>query len=446
MLKLTIHRLFFYTILFLLLAGQGCGEGNYPAPVNLTVDYLENPLGVENITPRFSWQHETGNPGFQQTAFQIIAASSYERLQEGDADVWDSGKIMSSQSVHIPFEGAPLSSGQQYFWKVRTWDQDDVAGGFSRTGLWEMGLLEESDWQSRWIAAVESPGSVPPLLPAPYFRKEFSSPGNIASARLYVSGLGYYEAFINGQKVGDHVLDPMKTHYDRRVKYVTYDVGEYVTGGQNALGVVLGTGWYNQHTREAWDFDQAPWRDSPKMLCQLVITGTDGKKTIVASDGTWRRSTGPIVFDGVHNGETYDARLEMAGWNEPGFDDTQWEPVVVRDGPGGRMSSQLMPPIRVIDTILPVDSWRVNDTVMMFDLGQNITGWARIRVSGPEGSMIKLRYGERINEDGTLDIEELSRFIWTGDTQTDRYILRGSGTETWHPVFTYHGYQCPAHA
>jgi alpha-L-rhamnosidase len=440
-LKHSIHQLSFYSVLFLLLASQGCGEGNYPAPVNLTVDHLENPLGLENLNPSFSWQHDERQPDFRQTAWQIMVASSYERLQKGDADIWDSGKIMSSRSVHIPFEGVPLSSGQQYFWKVRTWDQDDVAGSFSRTGHWAMGLLEESDWQARWISAVESSDSVPPLLPAPYFRKEFSSTGNIVSARLYISGLGYYEAFINGQKVGDHVLDPMKTHYDRRVKYVTYDVDEFINGGQNALGVVLGTGWYNQHIREAWDFDQAPWRDSPKMLCQLVITGTDGKKTIVASDGTWRQSTGPILFDGVHNGETYDARLEIAGWNEPGFDDTQWQPVVLREGPGGRMSSQLMPPIRVIDSISPVDSWKINDSVVIYDLGQNITGWARIRVSGPAGSMVTLRYGERIYEDGTLDIKELSRFIWTGDTQTDRYILRGSGTETWHPVFTYHGFQ-----
>ncbi len=430
-----------YFFMFLLLAGQGCGEGNSSAPVNLTVDHMENPLGLDNLAPRLSWQHDDRRPEFRQTAWQVMVASSDERLAGGDADIWDSGKIMSSQSVHIPFQGTSLTSGQRYFWKVRTWDQDDVAGDFSRINWWEMGLIEESDWHARWIIAVESDGDVPPLLPAPYFRKEFSLPANIESARLYISGLGYYEAFINGQKVGDHVLDPVKTHYDRRVKYVTYDVDEYISGGQNALGVVLGTGWYNQHIREAWDFDQAPWRDSPKLICQLVISGGDGKNTIITSDKTWRQSTGPIVFDGVHNGETYDARLEMAGWNEPGFDDTRWDPAIVTEGPGGRLSSQLMPPVRVIDSISPVDSWMINDTVMMFDLGQNITGWARIRVTGPAGSMIMLRYGERIYEDGTLDLQELSRFIWTGDTQTDCYILKGSGTENWHPVLTYHGFQ-----
>ena len=433
-------RLPVFFLLVLLLAGQGCGADS-TAPVKLTIDHLENPLGLDNGTPRFSWQHDNRGSEFRQTAWQVMVASSLERLQEGDADIWDSGKIISSQSVHVPFEGEPLLSAQQYFWKVRTWDENDAAGDFSRINHWEMGLLDESDWHARWITAVESAGDVPPLLPAPYFRKEFSLPSGIKSARLYVSGLGYYEAFINGRKVGDHVLDPVKTRYDRRVKYVTYDVNEYLMEGPNALGVVLGTGWYNQHTREAWDFDQAPWRDSPKMLCQLVITGTDGEKTIVTSDETWRQSTGPIVFDGVHNGETYDARLEIDGWNEPGFDDTRWEPALVTEGPGGKLSAQLMPPIRVIDSIPPVDSWRINDSVMMFDLGQNITGWARIRVTGAEGSMVTLRYGERIYEDGTLDIEELSRFIWTGDTQTDRYILKGSGTETWHPVFTYHGFQ-----
>ena len=437
--KLKLHSPVYFFML-LLLVGLGCGEGNYSAPVNLIVDHLENPLGLDNKYPRFSWQHDY-RPDFRQTAWQIMVASSYGRLQEGDADIWDSGRINSSQSVHIPFQGTSLLSGKQYFWKVRTWDQDDVTAGFSQISRWEMGLLEENDWQARWITAVESYDSVPPLLPAPYFRKEFSLPANIESARLYVSGLGYYEAFINGKKVGDHVLDPVKTHYDRRVKYVTYDVDEYIRDGRNALGVLLGTGWYNQHTREAWDFDQAPWRDSPKLLCQLVITGIDGTKSIITSDGTWKQSAGPIVFDGVHNGETYDARLEIAGWNEPGFDDASWFPAIVTDGPGGKLSSQVMPPIRVIDSISPVDSWRINDTVMMFDLGQNITGWARIKVAGPIGSMVTLRYGERIYEDGTLDLEELSRFIWTGDTQTDRYILKGSGTEAWHPVLTYHGFQ-----
>ncbi|MGF1583675.1 MAG: family 78 glycoside hydrolase catalytic domain, partial [Bacteroidales bacterium] len=441
MVKLTIYRLLLYSFLFLLLAGQGCEEGNSSVPVNLSVDHLENPIGLDNMHPRFSWQHAYQGADFRQTAWQVIVASTHEKLQEDEADIWDSGKIISSQSLYIPFQGASLLSGQQYFWKVRTWDQDDVTAGFSQISHWEMGLPEENDWQARWITAVESYDSVPPLLPAPYFRKEFSLPPNIESARLYVSGLGYYEAFINGKRVGDHVLDPVKTHYDRRVKYVTYYVDEYITGGPNALGVVLGTGWYNQHIREAWNFDKAPWRGSPKLLCQLVVTGIDGTKTIITSDGTWKMSTGPIVFDGVHNGETYDARLEIAGWNEPGFDDSHWSPAIVTDGPGGILSSQLMPPIRVIDSISPVDSWRVNDSVVMFDLGQNITGWARIRVTGPEGSIITLRYGERIYDDGTLDLEELSRFIWTGDTQTDRYILKGNGTESWHPVLTYHGFQ-----
>lgn len=412
-----------------------------PVAVNLTVDYLENPAGTDNLSPRFSWQTAPDFAEFQQSAYQILVASSPEKLLKGDADCWDSGKVGSSQSLHIPYAGKTLESAKRYFWKVRTWDQQGNPGDFSGVNHWDMGLLMKDDWKATWISAVEETDSVPVLLPAPYFRKEFQLPAKIASARLYISGLGYYEAFINGRKVGDHVLDPVMTRYDKRVKYVTYDVSDYLREGANAIGVVLGNGWYNQHTREAWDFDKAPWRNSPALLCQLVVSGKDGRQVFIASDGTWKFSSGPIVFDGIHNGETYDARLENDGWNLAGFDDLTWNSAVEVQGPAGNLSAQLMPPVRINDTIAPAKTWQVNDSVTMTDLGQNITGWASIRVKGPRGSMVTLRYGERIFDDGTLDQKELSRFIRTGDTQTGRYILKGDGIEQWHPVFTYHGFQ-----
>ncbi len=425
--------------IFILLTGMSCSRA--PVAVSLTVDYLENPLGLDNLTPRFSWQHASGKPGFQQTAYQILVASSMQKLSKDDADYWDSGKIGSDLSVHIPYKGKSLSSSGKYYWKVRLWDQNGHPGIYSEINWWEMGLLNKSDWKAGWIAAIDNKEAVPPLLPAPYFRKEFELPGKIASARLYISGLGYYEAFLNGKKVGDHILDPVKTRYDKQVKYVTYDVGEYLKEGNNAIGVVLGNGWYNQHTREAWDFDKAPWRNSPALICQLVVTDENGSTMIVKSDENWKFSTGPIVFDGVHNGETYDARLELGSWNHTGFDDSAWNQAVMVEGPKGVLSSQMMPPARIIQTLRPGNTWQINDTVTMVDLGQNITGWAAIKVQGPKGSQVTLRFGERIFDNGTLDQRELSRFILTGDTQTGRYILKGEGIEQWHPVFTYHGFQ-----
>jgi alpha-L-rhamnosidase len=408
---------------------------------DLKIDHLNEPLALENPSPRFSWKIKTDKREFRQTAYQILVATDEKLLSPEKADCWNSGKVKTGQTIHIPYQGRSLESGKSFFWKVRVWNENDRPGKFSRVNRWEMGLLNAGDWKASWISDIEPSDSVPPLLPAPYFRKEFSTAGNISSARLYISGLGYYEAFINGKKVGDHVLDPVKTHYDRRVKYITYDVTDYLKKGNNAIGVVLGNGWYNQHTREAWNFDKAPWRGSPKVIAQLVLKDKNGKEILVGSDETWKFSTGPIVFDGIHNGETYDARLELGNWSQAGYDDSGWQKALKVEGPGGKFSAQLMPPIRITGSVNPAKTWKLNDTVSMVDLGQNITGWARIKVRGPAGSRVKLRYGERIFDDGLLDQVELQRFIWTGDTQTGRYILSGEGIEEWHAVFAYHGFQ-----
>ncbi len=247
---------------------------------------------------------------------------------------------------------------------------------------------------------------------------------------------------LNGQKVGDHELDPALTRYDKRIKYLVHDVTDLLNTGDNAIGIVLGNGWYNQHTREAWDFDQAPWRASPAVMAQLEIVDQQGREHLVKTDATWKvTQSGPIIFDGVHNGETYDARKELGNWSEVAYKDESWQAAIPIEGPQGKLSAQVMPPIRVTGKLEPKTSWEVNDSTLMLDFGQNLTGWANIRVAGPAGSRVKMRYGERIYPDSTLDVEELSRFIWKGDTQTDRYYMKGEGEESWHPIFTYQGFQ-----
>jgi alpha-L-rhamnosidase len=417
-----------------------CGDKNSTHIVNLKTNYDTKPIGIDT-RPYLSWQISSSSEGVFQSAHQILAASSPEKLNEKDADLWNSGKIISTRTTAIAYEGKDLSSRERVYWKIRSWDQNEQDLGFSETSFWEMGLLDADDWEATWISAVEETDSVPHVLPSPYFRKEFIVTESIKSARLYISGLGYYETFINGQKVGDHVLDPMLTRYDRRVRYVTFDVTDMVKKGGNAVGVVLGNGWYNQHTRTAWDFDRAPWRESPTFIYQLEIMDGKGMRQVIKSDESWKYATGPIAFNGIHNGETYDARKELGDWTNEKYNDNEWMPIVNVNGPAGYLSSQSMPPIRVISTLKPDNSWQLNDSVTMIDMGQNITGWGKIKVRGPEGSMVKLTYGERIFEDGSLDLKELSRFIWTGDTQTDRYILKGSGVEIWHPIFVYHGFQ-----
>jgi alpha-L-rhamnosidase len=414
------------------------------SPTALRTDYAANPLGIDAAQPSLSWRLQPtadSARGLRQTAYQLLVATHPDRLTPEDADVWNTGKVVSDRSVHVRYDGRPVRSRMRYYWTVRVWDEAGRVSSYSDPAWWEMGLLDPGDWNAQWIAAVPPTDSMPPPRPAPMFRKGFELQGAIESARLYISGLGYYEAYLNGQKIGDHVLDPMLTHYDRRVKYVTYDVTERVRTGGNALGVMLGNGWYNQHTRSAWDFDQAPWRAAPTALAQLEITYADGSRERITTGDDWAMSTGPIVFDGIRNGEHYDARNEQTGWTSAGFDDTGWKSPVIVDGPAGPLTAQAMPPIRVIDSRPPQQVREPEPDVFVYDFGQNLTGWTRLQVSGPRGAEITIRYGERLYDDGTLDQEELSRFIWTGETQTDRYILKGEGLESWHPRFVYHGFR-----
>lgn len=438
LLKATRLFVFVLSVHFLF---ASCGQTTDHQVDNLKTDRLSNPIGLESA-PSLSWQILSSTENHKQSAFQILVASSPGKLEEDQADLWNSGKVISGNSVKTPYGGKELTSGQRAYWKLRIWNQDDHATAYSQPAFWEMGLLNPSDWKGEWISAVEESDSLPPALPSPYFRKEFSIPGEIISARLYISGIGYYEAYINGEKVGDHVLDPVLTRYDKSVKYVTYDVSEEIRNGQNAIGVVLGNGWYNQHTKTVWDFETAPWRASPSLICQLEIIDKNGQSHLIKSDESWSvSSNGPIIFNSIYNGETYDARQELGPWNEAGYQESDWKSAIAVSGPGGKLSSQVMPPIRVTGQIEAENKWTLNDSTFMIDLGQNITGWANIKVKGPAGSMVKLRYGERIHEDGSLDQKELSRFIRSGDTQTDRYILKGDGQENWHPKFVYHGFQ-----
>ncbi|SHN10188.1 alpha-L-rhamnosidase [Cyclobacterium lianum] len=405
----------------------------------LTTNHLENPMGLEE-DPFFSWKIAVES-GFRQSAYRILVGSNPEKLERGRSDLWDSGKVFSTRSRGLAYRGKEPQAGQRLYWKVMVWDEQDQVSE-SDVSWFEMGLMEESNWVAPWISYLEEVREEPPLTPAPFFRKSFQISEDIQSARLYISGLGYHEAWINGEKVGDHVLDPAMTRYDKRVKYVIHDVSQLLQKGGNVIGVVLGNGWYNQHTREAWDFDQAPWRASPALRVQLRVVNKEGQEHWIYCGTDWKFSMdGPIIFDGVHNGESYDARKEMRGWAATGFADHSWNDAIEISGPEGKMSAQLMPPIRRIQSLKANNQWEVNDSTTVVDFGQNLTGWANIRVKGPAGSRVKMRYGERIYADSTLDVEELSRFIWTGDTQTDRYYLKGGGEESWHPIFTYQGFQ-----
>jgi len=407
----------------------------------LRCEYLENPLGIDIAQPRLSWILNSSERGQKQTAYQILAASSADILKKDQGDLWDSGKVASDQTTFVVYGGQPLASRQACFWKVRSWDKDGKPSAWSQPARWEMGLLKTSDWQAQWIARTTNIDE----LPAPMFRRELSLDGKIKRARVYICGLGYYELHINGQIVGDQLLDPGYTRYDRRDLYVTYDVTSLLKRGPNAIGVILGNGWFNVQTKAVWNFHEAPWREAPKLLLSLVVDYADGRTTILGSDGSWKTATGPIEFDSIYGGEIYDARREMPGWDKAGFNDSAWQAAQVVVAPQGRLVAQMMPPIRPTQIIKPVKLTEPKPGVFVFDMGQNFAGYTELTVRGPAGTKITLRHGERLFPDGSLDTRDIEQHVKRmgkdQQFQTGSYTLKGGGTEKWHARFTYYGFQ-----
>ncbi len=422
--------------------GLGAGmatAGPTSTLANLRCEYLVNPTGLDVLRPRLSWAMESPVRGQKQTAYRILVAATLEDLAKDKGDLWDSGKVASDDSVQIAYAGKPLVSGVEAYWKVRVWDRDDHESAWSEPAMWTMGLLKPEDWKGKWIGspAAKSKGEEP----APLFRKAFRVEKPVRRATMYICGLGYYELHLNGKKVGDHVLDPAFTRYDRRALYVTYDVTEQVTRGANALGVILGNGWFNYSVDAAWYFDEAAWRARPKLIAQLVIDLADGTSQTVVSDATWKTAPSPIVSNALLNGETYDARLEVPRWDAAGFEDKAWTDAKVVEAPQGILSAQMTQPIRVTQTLKPVKLSQPKPGVYVFDFGQNIAGVAQLNVHGPAGTTVTLMSGESLNPDGTVNQKEIKAHTYDGEFQVDRYILKGAGSESWQPRFVYSGFR-----
>jgi len=569
-------------------------EGLLP-PTDLRCEYRKNPLGIDALKPRLSWRLEAADPkarGQRQRAYQILTASSEERLRRDQGDFWDTGRVESDKSIQVPYGGKPLASGTPIWWKVRVWDSAGKPSAWSEPAFWSMGLLKRADWKGAWIGLdggegkpeelkkahwvwssqggpgtryfrrtieipqdnpvsdalvyLVSPGSstlyingqpvgsakgienpistditqalhsgpnvfavsvrasgdapssligaiqielargeptvihtdqewrVAPaeahdwskpefndsawgavkvlgeygmapwgevgwaertVLPARMLRKDFNVAGGVKRATLYISGLGLSEAYLNGSKVGDDVLVPALSDYDRRVYYLTYDVTPRLATGANALGVILANGRYLAPRHRVPTFTRT--FGYPKLLLQLEIQYSDGKTERVVSDSSWKLTTdGPIRANNEYDGEIYDARREMEGWSRPGFDDGGWEKAQAVKGPAGVLSSQMIEPIRVTETLNPTAMNQVSPGVYIFDMGQNMVGWCRLTASGPKGTQVSLRHAERLRPDGTLYLDNLR-----SAQVTDVYTLKGEGTEVYEPRFTYHGFR-----
>lgn len=397
------------------------------APINLLCEYTVDPLGIDITHPRFSWILNHSERGQSQSAYQVLVAINREHLEADNADMWDSRKVESDKSVNVVYEGKGLESGRTYYWKVRIWDKDGKVSPWSKTATFEMGLLKPDDWKGKWIKGGN-------LL-----RKEFTVGKDIERARAYICGLGYYELRINGEKVGDHVLDPGWTDYDKRSLYVTYDVTNQLKGGENAVGVMLGNGRYSppDETANRNPLPLKKYGDSPVLIVQLHLDFTDGSSVRIVTDETWKTAQGPIVSDDLYDGETYDARLERVGWDVPHFDDSDWNAATLVQAPGGKLVSQAsFPPIKVVKTMQPVEITNPKPNMYIYDFGQNFTGWVRLRVRGPRGSQVQLRYAELLNENRVINT-----IPNRGAKAADTYILKGEGEELYEPRFTYHGFR-----
>ncbi len=418
---------------------------NEALPVNLRCEYTVNPVGLDEPAPRLSWNTHCKRRGWRQTAYQALVASSPSALASDKGDVWDSGKVASSESIHIAYDGEPLLARQERWWKVRVWDEKDTPSAWSEAASWEMGLMSEEDWaESAWIGR-EAPATAEGE-PAPYLRKEFHCSPGIRRARVYVCGLAYAEVHLNGEKVGGDIeREPGYTDFGKRTLYVTYDVTSKLNAGDNAIGAILGTGWYDVHDEAVWDFHKAPWRGRPRMRLVLAVDYADGSTEYVISDVSWKVSIGPIRRDGIYSGEIYDARVEMPGWDLSGFDDSRWAPVSLMSAPTGRMTARVCPPVAITHTITPIAIREPKPGVYVADLGRNISGHLRIRVNAPAGTSVTIRYGEKTSPDGSLDRSNIDTLMVKTEPpqlfQQDMYICKGGGEEVWEQRFSYSGFQ-----
>ncbi|HCE42580.1 MAG TPA: hypothetical protein DET40_03430 [Lentisphaeria bacterium] len=449
-------------------------------PGHLLCEYLENPLGIGTAVPRLSWELKPLVRGARQGAWRIVAASTLETMLSGKYDLWDSGKVESDQNIHVEYAGKALASGQIVWWRVMAWDAEGIATGWSSPASFEIGLLSDKDWHGEWIAAPEnisSPllrrefklgniipvGQVRPSMPDAGVKMEGracrvrnlenSCDGKtINRARIYVSGLGYSELYVNGMKSGDRVLDPAWTDYDKRemkemlypygdrgvkrVCYATHDVTSLLAPGCNAIGVMLGNGMHNQRSRLA---EGKMWYGRARMLLEMRVGYTDGTQEIITSDSDWMCCEGPILFNNVFVGEIYDARFEKEGWSLPKYDDSSWGNVEIASRPTGKLVAQTCPPDRVVETLPPTRMWTSRENKTIFDFGKVFSGWVRICApGGSAGDEIEMRFSEELHKDGELDFNSAG-----GEKQIQRdiFILSGKGDETYEPRFVWHAFR-----
>ena len=401
---------------------------------DLRCEYKHNPVGIDVPEPRLSWRLSSERRNTMQGAYQVQAVLTEEHLQEGRTLLWDSGKCMTDQSLHVKYQGPALESRQRCFWRVRIWDGNDADCGWSAAAFWEMGLLDRRDWTAAMIRPdlAEDPQR---SEPCPLLRREFTLKAGIRTARLYITAHGLYEAWINGRRMGEELFTPGWTSYHKSLQYQTYDITDHIHAGANAIGVILGDGWYRGYI--SYIYERNVYGDKLALFAQLEITYRDGSAERIVSDDAWKSATGPLRAADLFNGEYYDARMEQSGWQTPGFPDSAWGTVNPVGFDPGILVAPRGVPVKRIEELRPLAILRTPAGETVIDFGQNMVGWIRMQAQGPRGTTITLQHGEVLDRAGNFYAKNLRQA-----KAMDTFILKGDAApEVYEPRFTFHGFR-----
>jgi alpha-L-rhamnosidase len=425
------YSISFFYCLFILCLSTNFGIAQNKT-VKLLCEYKLNPIGIEVEKPRLSWQIITEQNNVKQTAYEIRVALTKANLTKAKQLLWTSQKTKSDQSAHVEYQGPALSSMQRAYWQVRIWDNKNNVSEWSEVAFWEMGLLKTAEWTADWITKTKDTQEEK-SLPAQYYRKEFRATKKIKRATVYVTSLGLYQLFINGNKVGNDLFTPGYTSYHKRLQYQTYVVTEMLQQN-NTIGAIVGDGWYRGFL--GWKGERSYYGKQLGLLVQLEIEYTDGKKETITTNNNWKTAYGPILESDIYNGEIYDAQLEMNGWSTNGFDDAKWVNAGLLDYTKEHLVSSPSPAVKAIETIKPIALITTPKGETVLDLGQNIVGWVRMKVQGEKGHQVTLQFAEVLDKEGNFFTTNLR-----AAKATDTYILKGEGIEVFEPHFTFHGFR-----
>ncbi|HUS02815.1 MAG TPA: glycoside hydrolase family 78 protein [Chitinophagaceae bacterium] len=405
---------------------------------NMRCENLNNPLGIDVMQPRLSWQLISDKRNTTQAAYEI-KVSDNPALSNNIA--WSSGKVTSGQSVYISYEGTPLQSAKKYYWQVRVWDNTGNASPWSKVASWQMGLLKPADWKAKWIESNDPGDSI--NAPALLFRKQFNASKKIGYATVFITSHGMYEAEMNGKRIGDAYLAPGWTSYNKRLQYQAYEVTSLLKQGRNAIGVTVGSGWYR--TPLAWNNNKNLYGNKSAVLCQLEITYSDGSKEIVGTDGSWRSSDAAIRNSEIYGGETYDANYEKANWSTAQYDDKTWNAVTAKDHDKNILIATINEPIKKHEVFKPVKIITTPQGDRVIDFGQNLVGWSQIKVNarpddpvgrGKAGDKIIISHAEVLDKKGNFYTDNLR-----AAKAQNVFILKGNGEEFFEPHFTFQGFR-----